>query len=204
MKDPELRAATASEPLTLEEEYAMQDSWRTDTDKLTFIACMSDPLTQSPKTHLRVGEDDAPHNMIGDINLFLTPDSEEDDDEEKQAIVGEIEIMIASKAHQGQGLGREILLMFIWYILRSYSDIVSEYHRNNRNGRSSYIRYLRVKIDHNNLRSVKLFENVGFQKVSDEPNYFGEVELRWEIYPDSMDAVQGRMDTVPRISVYQP
>jgi hypothetical protein len=30
MKDPFLQEATASEPLTLEEEYAMQASWRDD------------------------------------------------------------------------------------------------------------------------------------------------------------------------------
>ncbi|OAP54904.1 hypothetical protein AYL99_10604 [Fonsecaea erecta] len=35
----EIQEATASEPLTLEEEYAMQRSWRDDGDKLTFIVC---------------------------------------------------------------------------------------------------------------------------------------------------------------------
>merc|ERR1711939_1226447 len=49
MKDEQIQAETASEPLTLEEEYAMQRSWRTDADKLTFIACL--PL--SP-THLLI------------------------------------------------------------------------------------------------------------------------------------------------------
>jgi hypothetical protein len=37
MADPALQAATASEPLTLEEEYAMQRTWLEDEDKCTFI-----------------------------------------------------------------------------------------------------------------------------------------------------------------------
>lgn len=37
MKSPEIQKLTASEPLSLAEEYAMQRSWREDDDKLTFI-----------------------------------------------------------------------------------------------------------------------------------------------------------------------
>ncbi|WAQ96053.1 NAT9-like protein [Mya arenaria] len=37
MKSEELQQLTASEPLTLEEEYSMQESWRNDDNKCTFI-----------------------------------------------------------------------------------------------------------------------------------------------------------------------
>ncbi|KAJ5812115.1 hypothetical protein N7474_008416 [Penicillium riverlandense] len=38
--------------------------------------------------------------------------------------------------------------------------------------------YLSVKIGQSNTRSLALFESLGFSKVSDEPNFFGEFELR--------------------------
>lgn len=38
--------------------------------------------------------------------------------------------------------------------------------------------YLSVKIGQSNTRSLALFESLGFGKVSDEPNFFGEFELR--------------------------
>jgi hypothetical protein len=37
MQSPELQEATASEPLSIDQEFAMQQSWATDEDKLTFI-----------------------------------------------------------------------------------------------------------------------------------------------------------------------
>lgn len=37
MMDPQLLEATASEPLSLEDEYGMQASWRDDPKKCTFI-----------------------------------------------------------------------------------------------------------------------------------------------------------------------
>lgn len=37
MKSPELQQLTASEPLTLEQEYLMQKSWRQDDDSETHL-----------------------------------------------------------------------------------------------------------------------------------------------------------------------
>ncbi|RWA03124.1 hypothetical protein EKO27_g11980, partial [Xylaria grammica] len=46
MQNEDLREATASDLLTLEEEYENQQSWRTAHDKLTFIVCQ--PAAASP------------------------------------------------------------------------------------------------------------------------------------------------------------
>ena len=41
MQSEEILQATASEPLTIENEYKMQESWREDEDKLTFIILLA-------------------------------------------------------------------------------------------------------------------------------------------------------------------
>uniref|UniRef100_A0A8C0I4M4 Alpha/beta-tubulin-N-acetyltransferase 9 n=1 Tax=Balaenoptera musculus TaxID=9771 RepID=A0A8C0I4M4_BALMU len=80
MKSEELRRLTASEPLTLEQEYVMQHSWREDADKCTFIVLDAEKWRAQPGT----GEESC---MAGDVNLFLTDLGDPS--------LGEIEVMIA-------------------------------------------------------------------------------------------------------------
>ncbi|OKL64121.1 hypothetical protein UA08_00149 [Talaromyces atroroseus] len=180
MKDEEIQQATASEPLTLEEEYSMQQSWRQDADKLTFIACLA--LPSSSNTALSSGKDDAPDRMIGDTNLFLRIDDDDGDSNDKQKevnVIGEIELMIAEKRNQGRGFGRAALLSFLWFVTRHEDDIVREFLQSAAEGtENKKIKCLSVKIGQDNGRSLALFESLGFEKVAQEPNYFGEFELR--------------------------
>ncbi|KMK54541.1 DNA polymerase delta subunit 2 [Aspergillus fumigatus Z5] len=221
MKDEEIQAATASEPLTLEEEYAMQRSWRQDADKLTFIICLPVPRPRSEHQHqterqeqqlpgsgLRLQDgDDAPGQMLGDINLFLrVEDEDEDEDENKKGpscpqIIGEVELMIAEKASQRRGYGRAALLAFLRYVLEHEVDIVGEFVRGTGAGATLPGRTdwkfgaLSVKIGKENGRSLALFESVGFCKVSEEPSYFGEFELkrvRKELSLESVDEAMAR------------
>ncbi|KAI1367576.1 acetyltransferase domain-containing protein [Xylaria arbuscula] len=152
MQDEDLCEATASDLLTLEEEYENQQSWRTAHDKLTFIICQSattsrsPPASSSPDANLSAssvpvatyaGEDDAEVRMVGDVNLFLTPDDDDDDinngGEKETAgsrihlVKGEIDIMIAAPEHRRKGLGEAAVRAFLAFLRRHHGDILDEY-----------------------------------------------------------------------------
>lgn len=99
MKSPELQQLTASEPLTLEQEYDMQKSWREDDDKCTFIILdkqqWADPSSKEEQC------------MVGDVNIFLTDPSDPS--------LAELEIMIAEPSYRGKGIGKEVTNMMMHY-----------------------------------------------------------------------------------------
>ena len=221
--EKDIQEATASEPLTLEEEYRMQQSWRKDPDKLTFISCL--PLSGSSSgcinpTPAGNGDDDetatiqqqqmqhdGPDRMLGDVNLFLKLQERDDEDEmeagklgaegsgeadregEDPFVVGEIELMVAEKCRQRKGFGRASLLCFLKYFVDHEVEILGEFIRGEgaatiaTTGTGTATRvckfgYLVVRIGATNLRSLALFESLGFVRVRDKPNVFGELELR--------------------------
>ena len=183
----------------------MQESWRRNVDKLTFIVCTTpSPLpgyeSHNPPQQLSDGGTWSQDKMIGDVNLFLRledEDSDHDDSidgdqlvrEPKQQLVGEIELMVAEKDKRRQGYGRAALLCFLRYILENESAIVNEYFSQgdavgptalspNNSATSRHLSYLSVKIAESNIRSLNLFESLGFTRVTEKANVFGELELR--------------------------
>ena len=204
MKDPHLLEATGSEPLSYEEECEMQESWRDDDSKCTFIVHQRHPSNEekcdtpgSSVANTRESEEadsdanfqgsfdvkDHLDEMIGDVNLFLSV-IEEDEDEtdgedqnrtKKEAqrsedittnqnsqegrIQAEIDIMIAEKSCQGQGLGRASVCAMLLY---GYYELNVE-------------RFF-CKINEDNISSIKLFESLGF-KQCDYAACFKQVEM---------------------------
>ncbi|XP_054249806.1 alpha/beta-tubulin-N-acetyltransferase 9 isoform X3 [Indicator indicator] len=100
MQSEELQRLTASKPLSLEQEYEMQRSWRDDTDKCTFIVLDGEQWR---------GQDQ--DCMVGDVNLFLT--------DPEDPTLAEIEIMIAEPGYRGRGFGKEATLMMMSYGVRN-------------------------------------------------------------------------------------
>lgn len=99
MKSEELQTLTASEPLSLEEEYQMQQSWRVDDNKCTFIVLDKEKYETNGSNEIE--------SMVGDVNLFFN-----DEDNPSSA---EIEIMIAEPAARGKGFGKEALYCMMRY-----------------------------------------------------------------------------------------
>ncbi|KAH6641514.1 GNAT domain-containing protein [Chaetomium tenue] len=188
MEDPAIQEATASEPLTLEEEYENQASWRASHDKLTFIVC--EPLTSpgSDTPTIPAGGPDSPARMVGDVNLFLYPyedegEGEGDDDDgdfpsaTPDYCVGEVDIMIAGAQHRGKGLGRAVVQGFLQYVARHRAGITREYAEDKDMAAAvPGLKLLMAKIDEGNEKSLALFRSLGFRQEG-EVNYFGEVKL---------------------------
>lgn len=99
MQSEELQLLTASEPLTLQQEYDMQQSWRDDQDKCTFIV-----LDIEQWSAPGVEEEQC---MMGDVNLFLTDPSDPS--------VAELEVMIAEPRFRGKGVGTEVATIMMSY-----------------------------------------------------------------------------------------
>mmetsp|Transcript_14038 Transcript_14038/g.14134 ORF Transcript_14038/g.14134 Transcript_14038/m.14134 type:complete len:192 (-) Transcript_14038:90-665(-) len=84
---------TASEPLSIEEEYKMQEEWKNDPKKCTFIIAKKSDLNSS--------------QLIGDINLFMN-----DFDDPSRA---ELSVMIANQRDRHQGHAYEAIELIINY-----------------------------------------------------------------------------------------
>ncbi|KAM0910021.1 hypothetical protein ACQ4PT_014435 [Festuca glaucescens] len=136
MQDPALLEATASEPLSLAQEFEVHRSWTLDPLKHTFIVLDKDLI----QGEFLVGN---PHTeaMVGDVNIYMN-----DPDDTQLA---EIEIMIAEQKSRGKGLGQEVILMMMAFAVEKYR-----------------IHTFRAKISDSNTASLKLFRKLGFKDAS--------------------------------------
>lgn len=150
MSNAALRDLTASEELTLSEEYEMQCSWRQDEDKLTFIVLCAETYAKT---------NDEIEAMVGDTNLFLRTDENDQTEGISQQIVAEAEIMIASPEARGKGYGREAMLLMLKYAQEHLP-----------------ITKFEAKIDMDNAISLRLFESFQFNEVR-RVEVFHEVTL---------------------------
>ena len=171
MQDPDLLQATGSEPLSLQEEYEMQASWRSDDAKCTFIVLARNLLDEKSKAELTSGSGDLLRDdfirrtlcaMVGDVNLFLSEEEEEEQDDDhpppttpggsqeackafassKPHPQAELDVMVAEKSCRGKGVGREACCLMMLYGATHLS-----------------IRRFYCKINQDNEASLGLFRN---------------------------------------------
>ncbi|RYR06465.1 hypothetical protein Ahy_B05g073796 [Arachis hypogaea] len=167
MQDPSLLQATASESLSLDQEYHMQLSWSQDLNKDTFIVLDKDLLLGN----FSHGE---PHveAMVGDVNIFMN-DLDNPHMAEIEVMIaepkseGRIFLAISSICHymhsRGKGLGKESVLIMMAFSIESLG-----------------INVFRVKIGESNEASLNLFKKLGFVQTS-YSNIFREVTLEWQV-----------------------
>lgn len=150
MTCPELLRLTASEPLTLDEEYEMQKTWANDPNKLTFILLDFEKWDRQSseccsEAQLNSVESDC---IFGDVNLFLNGD------------VAEISIMVALKSYRRKGNAVKVIRNLLPY-------------SRSRLG----LKRVLAKIDIDNKASVRLFtDKLGFSET-ERSEVFNEVTL---------------------------
>lgn len=167
MQSKELQELTASEPLSLEEEYAMQKSWREDEDKCTFLILCRNTYDQTRDEIVA---------LVGDTNLFLSQDP---DTNER---VAEAEIMIAESAARGKGYGWEAMLSMMKYATETLSIDKFEAKIGMDNEKSVQ---MFKKMQFKEVKRVEVFREITFErKVTKEwLNWLNnEVELQIETY----------------------
>ncbi|KAL1238485.1 N-acetyltransferase 9-like protein [Trichinella spiralis] len=143
-----LRAQTGSEQLSLEDEYKMQKSWQEDEDKLTFIV-VAKQLWQESRF-------DDVGAMVGDVNLFFTPDQRS----------AEVEVMIAEPAWRGRGLGKEAVKMLLVYAFQQL-----------------HVERFVAKIRSDNEPSLALFQSLQFKQFC-RVDVFQELHMELILHPD--------------------
>ncbi|CAH0481741.1 unnamed protein product [Peronospora belbahrii] len=150
MKDSWLQEMTASEPLSIEEEFEMQKSWREDAKKCTFIV-LSNAKGDDNKPEASYTDEKAIDRMAGDVNLFFN------DYDDPHAC--EVNVMIAEEKYRRNGLAEEAVKLLMAYAT-SKLDVTRFF----------------CKIIETNSASLQLFEKLGYVRYNYVPA-FNQVEM---------------------------
>ncbi|EAL70992.1 N-acetyltransferase 9 [Dictyostelium discoideum AX4] len=156
MQSEEIREQTASEELTIEEEFENQESWFKDDHKITFIILDKDLLLENEKDSNGYSNENDIKSMIGDVNIFFNQYEDEG--------TAELEVMIAEPTSRRKGLAREAISIIMGYGIEHLSTITKKYI---------------VKIGESNQPSIQMFKSMNFKQIG-SVNVFKEILLEFE------------------------
>nr|VZI44732.1 unnamed protein product [Spirometra erinaceieuropaei] len=208
MRSEELQRLTASEPLTLAEEYAQQKNWLEKNDRVTFILLDKARL---PPTAVDLAFPTQPETstvsdvcisplisdleveaMIGDVNFYLIPAEEAEsggasdlEDLPSPAtgltFEGEVSVMIAEPTARGRGLAAQAIAACLLYVHKYFTEDITA---------------VVAKVSLDNEASLRLFrDKLGFVERK-RVLCFNEVDLVYPAIPDSKTVAA---DTASRI-----
>ena len=187
MSMSEIQELTASEPLSLDEEYQMQSSWQSDEDKLTFIVLGRDKY-ESFSESIGDNTEKEIQAMIGDVNVFISTESSDEDENEVLRTTAELEIMIPGVENRGKGFGIEAVYLMINYCVQNLLTVLP-------------ISYFHVKINEDNHASIKMFEKLGFEKYK-YIKVFKEQCLKLEVNESTFQTSELGIRTLKFINKY--
>ncbi|KAJ2784908.1 hypothetical protein H4R18_000833 [Coemansia javaensis] len=143
---------TGSEPLSMDEEYAMQESWRADSDKCTFIVLAKDPQAGPGGCDIYDNS-----QMVGDVNFFLNGS-----DGPHEA---ELEVMIAEAGASGKGIATEVLALMMHYAVNdaAVTDFVARIKETN----DASIHIFRDKFGFVETERSRAFKEVTLRRSAD-------------------------------------
>lgn len=176
MQDPWLRDKTASELLSIEDEYKAQEEWLHDINKQTFI--IFDKLIQSETISKSINQNTA--GMCGDVNLFIMDSDASESysliESALPVLAAEIMIMIAEPWARRKGYATEAVHAMMHFGIQIRG-----------------IRRFVAKIDDSNQASIGLFTQLGFRVAKKMP-YFSEIHMALDITADIETRLQSSVE----------
>lgn len=194
MADEWLQEMTASERLSLEDEYKAQEEWITDPQKLTFIV--------HDRAESEARPEDPTSGMCGDINLFLMNDDASEDYSPPPAAgeaaapsaprkAAEVMVMIADPAYRRRGYAAEAVRAILAFA----------------SGPSLGLTRFVAKITESNAASLALFQGprLGFRVARRMP-HFEEIHLALDLPLEKgeAEAYLGAVEVVQRPAEVEP
>eukprot|EP01006_Ploeotia_vitrea_P026302 TRINITY_DN59272_c0_g1_i1.p1 TRINITY_DN59272_c0_g1~~TRINITY_DN59272_c0_g1_i1.p1 ORF type:complete len:206 (+),score=25.53 TRINITY_DN59272_c0_g1_i1:79-696(+) len=158
MQRAELQELTESEPLNLEQELEMCDTWEKDNDKITFIIVCNPAGDSSPDPDTVEAKQAAEiEQMVGDVNVFFHGDPACD--------WPEVEVMVAETGERRRGIGTEAVKLIMKWTLEKFGNTVKGFIAKILDHNVPSINCFTKKLHFEEFKKVEVFHEVHFRST---------------------------------------